>query len=192
MADDEALADPDAELPRGSITFAHLSVGTEDADAPADLFDEEERPPKRLVLVVMVEEDAPDLVAALESEAIGARLGERTDDGGVEVLIHDTKLAAAQAVLVEFTGDASLVDAVVEAEDQPETPGDEDDGEDAFVEVVSGRLTGMSSQLERLRAEGIDVRVETGDDEGVQIATAVLMVHPDDLERARAILGIAV
>jgi hypothetical protein len=192
MGDDEALADPDAELPPGSITFAHLSVGTEDADAPADLFDEEERPPKRLVLVVMVEEDAPDLVAALGSEAIGARLGERTDDGGVEVLIHDTKLAAAQAVLVEFTGDASLVDAVVEAEDQPETPGDEDDGEDAFVEVVSGRLTGMSSQLERLRAEGIDVRVETGDDDGAQIATAVLMVHPDDLERARAILGIAV
>ena len=192
MGDDEALADPDAELAPGAVTFAHLSVGTEDADAPADLFAEEEQPPKRLVLVVMVEEDAPDLVAALGSEAIGARLGERTDDRGVEVLIHDTKLAAAQAVLVEFTGDASLVDAVVEAEDQPETAGDEDDDEDVFVEVVSGRLTGMSSQLERLRAEGIDVRVETGDDEGTQIATAVLMVHPDDLERARAILGIAV
>jgi len=192
MGDDEALADPGAELAPGAVTFAHLSVGTEDADAPADLFAEEEQPPKRLVLVVMVEEDAPDLVAALGSEAIGARLGERTDDGGVEVLIHDTKLAAAQAVLVEFTGDASLVDAVVEAEDQPETAGDEDDDEDVFVEVVSGRLTGMSSQLERLRAEGIDVRVETGDDEGTQIATAVLMVHPDDLERARAILGIAV
>jgi hypothetical protein len=192
MGDDEALADPDAELAPGAVTFAHRAVGADDADVPADLFDEEERPPKRLVLVVMVEEDAPDLVAALESEAIGARLGERTDDGGVEVLIHDTRLAAAQAVLVEFTGDASLVDAVVEAEDQPETARDEDDDEDAFVEVVSGRLTGMASQLERLRAEGIDVRVETGDDEGAQIAPAVLMVHPDDLERARAILGIAV
>jgi hypothetical protein len=59
------------------------------------------------------------------------------------------------------------------------------------VEVVSGRLTGMASQLERLRAEGIDVRVETSPDEDPGIATALLMVHPDDLERARAILGIA-
>ena len=136
----------------------------------------------------MVEEDAPDLVAALEAEGVGARLGDRTDDGGVEVLIHDTKLAAAQAVLIEFTGDPSLIDAVVEAEDQPAETADEGD---AFVEVVSGRLTGMASQLERLRAEGIDVRVETSPDEDPGIATALLMVHPDNLERARAILGIA-
>src|SRR2546423_490625 len=61
----------------------------------------------------MVEEDAPDLVAALEAESVGARLGDQTDDGGVEVLVHDTDLAAAQAVLVDFTGDPSLVDEVV-------------------------------------------------------------------------------
>jgi hypothetical protein len=35
------------------------------------------------------------------------------------------------------------------------------------------------------------VRVETSPDEDPGIATALLMVHPDDLERARAILGIA-
>jgi hypothetical protein len=75
----------------------------------------------------------------------------------------------------------------VEAEDQP--LGD-DEGE-AFVEVVSGRLTGMASQLERLRAEGIDVRVETSPDEDPGVATALLMVPPDDLERARAIQGSA-
>jgi hypothetical protein len=189
MADDEPEGDPEAEAEPGTVTFARGEASGRE-DAPSDLFEQEERPPTRLVLVVMVEEDAPDLVAALEAEGVGARLGDRTDDGGVEVLIHDTRLAAAQAVLVEFTGDPSLLDAVVEADDQPaETAGD-DEG-DAFVEVVSGRLTGMASQLERLRAEGIDVRVETSPDEDPGIATALLMVHPDDLERARAILGIA-
>ena len=63
---------------------------------------------------------------------------------------------------------------------------------EGFVEVVSGRLTGMSSQLERLRAEGVDVRVEMDEDADPLIATAVLLVHPDDLERARAVLGIAI
>jgi hypothetical protein len=178
---------PEATEP-GRVEFGGREGGLGPAEQ-ADLFDEEERPPKRLVLVVMVEEDAPDLVEALRAERVGARLGERTDDGGIEVLVHDTKLPAAQAVLVEFTGDPSLVDAVVEAEDQPE-PVDED--EEAFVEVASGGLTGLSSQLERLRAAGIDVRVETDQDADPLLATGALMVHPDDLERAREVLGIAV
>jgi len=179
--------DPDEEIVPGDVTFAHREA-RDPADAPADLFELEERPPKRLILVVMVEEDAPDLVAALETERIGARLGERTEDGGVEVLIHDANLAAAQAVLVDFTGDPILVDEVVEAEDETE---EADEGEEPFVEVASGTLTGMSSQLERLRASGIEVRVETDDDPDPYRATGSLMVHPDDLERARAILGIA-
>jgi hypothetical protein len=175
--------DPDETGPqRADVTFAHREAS---ADERVDLFEHEERPPKRLILVVMVEEDAPALLAALEAEGIGARLGERTDDGGVEVLIHDTNLAAAQAVLVDFTGDPSLVDAVVEVGP------DDDADDDPFVEVASGRLTGMSSQLERLRAEGIDVRVETAGDDDPLSATAVLMVHADDIDRARAVLGIA-
>jgi hypothetical protein len=112
MADDEPEGDPEAEAEPGTVTFARGEASGRE-DAPSDLFEQEERPPTRLVLVVMVEEDAPDLVAALEAEGVGARLGDRTDDGGVEVLIHDTRLAAAQAVLVEFTGDPSLLDAVV-------------------------------------------------------------------------------
>ena len=188
--DEEPRADPDAEVPSGAVTFAHRA-GSAEGDA-VDIFGEEERTPKRLVLVVMFEEDAPDLVAALEADGVGARLGERTDDGGVEVLIHDTKLAAAQAVLVEFTGDPSLLDAIVEAEEQPEAAEGPDGEAEGFVEVVSGRLTGMSSQLERLRAEGVDVRVEMDEDADPLIATAVLLVHPDDLERARAVLGIAI
>jgi hypothetical protein len=172
----------------GRVEFGGRAGGGGGPADRIDPFDEEERPPKRLVLVVMVEEDAPDLIEALRAEGVGARLGERTDDGGVEVLVHDTKLPAAQAVLVEFTGDPSLVDAVVEAEDQPEPV----DAEEGFVEVASGGLTGMSSQLERLRAAGIDVRVETDEDADPLLATGALMVRPDDLERAREVLGIAV
>jgi len=185
MRDDDLSEDPAAEVEAGEVTFASRSGG--DRGAREDLFAEEERPPKRLVLVVMVEEDAADLVAALEADGVGARLGDRTDDGGVEILVHDSKLPAAQAVLVEFTGDPTLVDAVVEAEDQPAI-----DDEDVFVAVTSGGLTGMSSQLERLRAAGIDVRVETDEDADPLIATGALLVHPEDVERARAVLGIAV
>ena len=162
---------------------------TDDARGSAssfDLFEREERPPKRLILAVMVEEDAPGLIEALGAERIGTRLGERTEDGGVEVLIHDTNLAAAQAVLVEYTGDPSLVDAVVEAEDADVA--DEDD--DRFVEVASGVLAGMATQLERLRDAGIEVRVETATGDDQARASGALMVPSDDLERARAVLGI--
>ena len=184
MEDGEDLEAPEP----GRVEFGGREGGGGGGNR-VDLFDEEERPPKRLVLVVMVEEDAADLIEALRAEGIGARLGERTDDGGVEILVHDTKLPAAQAVLVEFTGDPSLVDAVVEADDQP---GSVDAGEEGFIEVASGGLTGMSSQLERLRAAGIDVRVETDEDADPLLATGALLVRPDDLERAREVLGIAV
>jgi hypothetical protein len=181
------LLEPSPTHPVAPASFAYRD-DTDDARGSAsssDLFEREERPPKRLILAVMVEDDAPGLIDALGAEGIGTRLGERTEDGGIEVLIHDTNLAAAQAVLVEYTGDPSLVDAVVEAEDDDAT-----DNADPFVEVASGVLAGMATQLERLRDAGIEVRVETttGDDRGRQ--TGALMVPSDDLERARAVLGI--
>jgi len=178
-------ADADGDRVAGA-SFAHRA-DTEDAGGRglSDLFEREERPPKRLILAVMVEEDAPGLIEALAAEGIGTRLGERTEDGGVEVLIHDTNLAAAQAVLVEYTGDPSLVDAVVEAEDAAEGGDD-----DPFVEVASGVLTGMATQLERLRDAAIEVRVETVTGDDPARATGALMVPSDDLERARAVLGI--
>ena len=169
------------------VTFAYR-VDTDDASgrgSSSDLFEREERPPKRLILAVMVEEDAPGLIEALGAEGIGTQLGERTEDGGVEVLIHDTNLAAAQAVLVEYTGDAGLVDAVVEAEGP-----DQGEDDDSFVEVASGVLAGMATQLERLRDVGIEVRVETATGDDPARATGALMVPSDDLERARAVLGI--
>jgi hypothetical protein len=180
-----AGADRDRMAP---ASFAYRE-NTDDASTnapPSDLFEREERPPKRLILAVMVEEDAPGLVEALGAEGIGTRLGERTEDGGVEILIHDTNLAAAQAVLVEYTGDPSLVDAVVEAEGADAA--DEDD--DPFVEVASGVLAGMATQLGRLREAGIEVRVETATGDVGVGATGALMVPGDDLERARAVLGI--
>jgi hypothetical protein len=99
MTDDEVQPDGDHEP--GTVTFAERPVDGP-SDEPADLFEQEERPPTRLLLVVMVEDDAPDLIAMLEAEGVGARLGQRTDDGGVEVLVHDRNLPAAQAVLVDF------------------------------------------------------------------------------------------
>lgn len=180
------LLEPSPTRRVAPASFAYRD-DTDDASGSAsssDLFEREERPPKRLILAVMVEDDAPGLIDALGAEGIGTRLGERTEDGGVEVLIHDTNLAAAQAVLVEYTGDPSLVDAVVEAEDDDATD------DDPFVEVASGVLAGMATQLERLRDAGIEVRVETatGDDRDRQ--TGALLVPSDDLERARAVLGI--
>ena len=79
-----------------------------------------------------------------------------------------------------------MVDAVVEAEDD-----DVADDDDPFVEIASGVLAGMATQLARLRDAGIEVRVETttGDDRAP--ATGALLVAGDDLERARSILGIA-
>ena len=123
---EEQPADGGGERVAG-VRFAYRA-DTDDASArasPSDLFEGEERPPTRLILAVMVEEDAPGLIDALGAEGIGTRLGERTPDGGVEVLIHDTNLAAAQAVLVDYTGDPSLVDAVVEAESADEEVGDD-------------------------------------------------------------------
>ena len=65
---------------------------------------------------------------------------------------------------------------------------DEDD--DRFVEVASGVLAGMATQLERLRDAGIEVRVETATGDDQARASGALMVPSDDLERARAVLGI--
>ena len=65
---------------------------------------------------------------------------------------------------------------------------DEDD--DPFVEVASGVLAGMATQLERLRDAGIEVRVETATGDDQSRASGALMVPSEDLERARAVLGI--
>ena len=191
----------------GSLDVVATPVPEEEPD---DLFAQEERPVRRLVLVVMVEEDAFDLVAALEAEGIGARIGDRTDDGGVEILIHDLWLAEAQAVLVDYTGDPSLVDYVVPDEDPVEdadTPdsasatdvheaaGDAASGDRTdLVQVVRVPASEAARQAERLRNAGIDVRLEFPTPESLDDSPstpASVMVAKDDLDAARAVLNIA-
>jgi hypothetical protein len=196
------MTDADEQQPRpGALDV--VATAPPDRAEPEDLFAKEERPVRRLVLVVMVEEDAADLIAALEAEGIGARIGDRTDDGGVEILIHDLRLAEAQAVLVEYTGDPSLVDYVVpESDADDERDGDPDDdatangGEhdpEALVQVVRVPASEAARHAERLRNAGIDVRLEfpTPDSLDAGPATpASVLVATQDLDAARAVLNI--
>jgi hypothetical protein len=170
---DERTGDLDDQ--DGRIGRLEVVAMDEGPDAPSDLFASEERP-RRILLAVMVPEDAPDLIERLEDEGIGARLGEPTDDGGVEVLIHEQNVQEAQAILVDFTGDPSLAD------DIGALPGD--DG----YELVSRGVDGAMVNVERLRDAGIDVRLELGE-EGL---TQPWAIHcpSEDVERARALLGV--
>jgi len=114
---------------------------------PADLFEEEERVPRRVVLAALPRATAEALIERLTDEEIGARLSDVDASGDVQVLVHDTNLGDAQAALVEVTGDVSLVDAV-------------DEGDTEFVEVASPRLGEAGMQAARLQDAGIKVRVE--------------------------------
>jgi hypothetical protein len=115
------------------------------ATGSADRFALEEVP---VVLTSMVEEDTDAFLAALDEEEIGARRGQPTDDGGVEIVVHAANLIDAQALLVEFTGDVSLVDDIG-------VEGDQD-----FALVTSVRLADVGARANRLRERGMDVRID--------------------------------
>jgi hypothetical protein len=185
--DDGPQDDDDDDLTRGRIEVVRLERPLSKTDAadgtPSDLFEQEEHP-DRLRLAVMAKEDAPDLVSALEAEGIGARLGEETPDGGIEVIVHDTHLADAQAVLVDFTGDPSLVDDV-----QLDPPSDGVD-RGGMLRIFDGATDSAEAGAERISGAGMDVRMELFmTDEGVPHGS--LWVAPDDLNAARGELGIA-
>jgi hypothetical protein len=150
----------------------------DETSGSTDRFALEEVP---VMLTSMVEEDADAFLAALDEEEIGARRGQPTDDGGVEIVVHAANLIDAQAVLVEFTGDVSLVDDIG-------IEGDQD-----FALVTSVRLADVGARANRLREQGVDVRIELpGEEERASLeALAAIFVRIDDLERAREILGIA-
>src|SRR5438128_8216646 len=140
-----------------------------------DLFAEEERVPERVVLCSLPERAARSLIEALEVENIGARIGEPTAENEVEVVVHDSNFPVAQAVLVEHTGDVSLVgeiEAGANAED-----------EDDYVEVSIVKLVDVGHQAARLRDAGIATRLELPDDDVSVLAT--LLVSRNDLEAAR-------
>ncbi len=136
-----------------------MDEASEEGAPPTDLFEDEEYP-ARIVLCVLSAYDAGDLVDKLERHGIGARLGNRQPDETVEVVIHHFHLPEAQAVLVEFTGDAGVLDEIdedVEEEDEdeeadepsPEAPEDPSSLPDAWREA-SQRVWGtqLKAQLE--------------------------------------------
>ena len=153
-----------------------------DEDTP-DRFGLEEQP---IVLTSMIEEDVEEFLTALDDEEIGARRGDSTGDGGVEIVVHAANLIDAQAVLVEFTGDISLVDDIAVDPDQGGATSD-------LAVVTWMRLGDVGVQANRLREAGVDVRLELPDEaeRTSPVAQAAILVPVEELDRARAILGIA-
>jgi hypothetical protein len=165
--------------PSGTIEFAKAEPS--EGEGP-DLFSLEETP---VVLASIVQEDVEAFLHALDDEEIGARASDRTDDGGVEILVHAANLMDAQAVLVEFTGDVGLVDDVTTATD------DEDEGTaDDMALVSTARLRDAGVFARRLRDRGLDVRLELPADASASDASASILVPRDQVDLAREILGI--
>lgn len=179
--DDPEPADVGEDVVEGGrIEVVHVDPSDGALPTGAQLFEQEEHP-AHIRLVIMAKEDAPDLIDALAGESIGARLGDDTPDDGVEVIVHDFQLAEAQAVLVEFTGDPSLID------DVELDPDGADRGE--LVEVFDGQPERVAAAADRMCAAGIDVRLELATaPDGRQAGS--LWVAPDDLDDAREALGI--
>ena len=157
--------------------------GAEAGGEAGGLF-EREAHPREVILAIIASEDAADFVATLEAQGVGARLGDATENEGVEVVIHDINLAEAQAILVEYTGDPSLVDDI--------GTDDDDDTHDSLARVATGGVGGLGAQAERLSSEGIDVRLEVPGPGGDQGDMGALWVARDDLDQARRILGIVI
>lgn len=171
---------PDPTLGGIEVVHRHDVPASKEAE---DLFAQEERVPARIVLGVLSEDAARELVEALGAEDVGARLGPVGADGQVEVTVHDSNLAVAQAVLVELAGDLTLLPA------SDEDAGESDDG---YVQVATTRAFEAGTQAARLRDAGISVRIEFPDEDvdGAASGTVTLLVPEDSLEAAREALRI--
>jgi hypothetical protein len=169
------------EVERGRVEVIERDEGS--ATGSLDRFALEVEP---VVLTSMIEEDVDAFLSALDEEEIGARRGEPTGDGGVEIVVHAANLMDAQAVLVEFTGDISLVDDIAVDPDQEGAASD-------MAVVTWTRLNDVGVQANRLREGGVDVRIELPDEteRTSPAAQAAILVPVEELERAREILGIA-
>ena len=175
-AADEDL-DDEAPPPRGTLTVLDPASGGE---AETSLFEQEEHP-ERMILTNMSRADAGEFIEKLESEGVGAKLGEATEGDGVEILIHEPNVAVAQAVLVEFTGDESLPDDI--------EPQDGHDG--GMVEVGRFSMLDAQAHIDRLLRAGLDVTLRPPPpDTPAMLAAAVVSVGVDDAAAARTILGI--
>jgi hypothetical protein len=168
------------------VAPGRLEVVERDEDSGEDTPDRfalEEQP---IVLTSMIEEDVEEFLAALDDEEIGARRGDSTGDGGIEIVVHAANLIDAQAVLVEFTGDISLVDDIAVVPDQGGVTSD-------LAVVTWMRLGDVGVQANRLREAGVDVRLELPDEaeRTSPVAQAAILVPVEELDHAREILGIA-
>jgi hypothetical protein len=160
-----------------------MELAEDSVTGSLDRFALEEEP---VVLTSMIEENVDAFLAALDEEEIGARRGERTDDGGVGIIVHAANLIDAQAVLVEFTGDVALVDEIA-------VDPDEDRAAESEMAVVTWiRVRDVGAQASRLREAGLDVRIELPDqaERASPAALAAILVPVEELDRAREILGI--
>jgi hypothetical protein len=181
--------------PTAQVEVMRLSAqdpAPEAGDESDDLFAQEERP-ARVILCRIDEDDAAGVVDALDEEGIGARLGRIFEDGTAEVIVHDTRLGEAQAVMVDYMGDPSLVDGV-SFDDAGPLSGD-DPGRDGYVEVSSGPMSTVSQQAQRLTEEGIAARLvlpPEGADPTSTAGWASVYVSREDLVEARHILGMEV
>jgi hypothetical protein len=181
----------------GAVTVFHRLPRSTEEDAPehdaSDLFWQEEHP-LRVRLAIIAREDALDFVAALEGEGVGAHIGDPTPEDGVEIIVHDVNLAAAQAILVDFTGDPSLVDDIEvepserESEDSIWPDGRPDAG--GFVEVSSVRFVDLDAQAQTLATAGMDVHVEILPGVDPHRTSGTIWVAREDLDRARETLHI--
>ena len=172
---------PTPEVEPGRLEVMELAEDS--VTGSLDRFALEEEP---VVLTSMIEENVDAFLAALDEEEIGARRGERTDDGGVGIIVHAANLIDAQAVLVEFTGDVALVDEIA-------VDPDEDRAAESEMAVVTWiRVRDVGAQASRLRDAGLDVRIELPDqaERASPAALAAILVPVEELDRAREILGI--
>jgi hypothetical protein len=172
---------PTPEVEPGRLEVMELAEDS--VTGSLDRFALEEEP---VVLTSMIEENVDAFLAALDEEEIGARRGERTDDGGVGIIVHAANLIDAQAVLVEFTGDVALVDEIA-------VDPDEDRAAESEMAVVTWiRVRDVGAQASRLREAGLDVRIELPDqaERASPAALAAILVPVEELDRAREILGI--
>jgi hypothetical protein len=155
----------------------------EGSGVEVDRFALEEQP---VVLTSMIEGNVEAFLDALDEEEIGARRGDPTGDGGVEIVVHASNLIDAQAVLVEFTGDISLVDDIAVDPDREGAASD-------LAVLTWMRLGDVGVQANRLREAGVDVRIElpNASERASPAAQAAILVPAEELDRAREILGIA-
>jgi hypothetical protein len=184
--EDADLDTPEGDGDAGDVEVVRLPADTAEAE---DLFDREARP-SRVILCLLPTWEAEGLVAALADEGIGAKLEPTEVDDASQVIVHEPRLGDAQAIMVDFTGDPSLVD-YVEFEDAG-AGGIDDPDHAGFVEVLSGPMLTIAAQAERLREAGVPVRVALPPEGSDPSAAGSVLVAREDLEVAREVLGMEV